>query len=89
MRRRAQINPPATEVQDGQPVELTAESHGIWTETSTGEGAQDDAVTVESSNIDKASETSIEETKSLDPTTDLTKKSTDQAATKEVYYKYV
>ena len=89
MRRRAQNNPPATEVQDGQSVELTAESHGILTETSTGEGAQDGAVSVESSNIEKASETSVEETKSLDPSTDLTEKSPDQAATTEVYYKYL
>ncbi|CDP18248.1 unnamed protein product [Coffea canephora] len=84
VRRRAQNNPPATEVQDGQSVELTAESHGILTETSTGEGAQDGAVSVESSNIEKASETSVEETKSLDPSTDLIEKSPDQAATTEV-----
>ncbi|KAL3515960.1 hypothetical protein ACH5RR_022862 [Cinchona calisaya] len=41
VRRRAQNNPPVTEAQNGEPIQLNAESHCVLTETSTGEGTRD------------------------------------------------
>ncbi|KAL3538266.1 hypothetical protein ACH5RR_001632, partial [Cinchona calisaya] len=77
VRRRA-------EAEDGEPSALTAESDGVLTETSTGEGAQDGAESVEANSVEKASETNLEaQTNSVDSTTDLIENPLDQAAAEE------